>query len=61
MSDVQKQGLENKIHCAICLNRGKMVAAITVVKSYAVCKQHVELVSKPGFDIWQLHSEKKTT
>lgn len=61
MANVQKQDLENKIHCAVCVNQGKMVAAITIVKGYASCAQHVELVSKPDFDIFQLKTSKSFT
>jgi hypothetical protein len=42
------------IHCAICLNRGQDVAATTLVKGYAVCQEHMELVSRPNFDIFDL-------
>lgn len=52
---------EVSIHCAICLQQGKKVPAFTVIKSYAVCEAHVQLVSKPGFDIFNLGGSKKVT
>jgi len=42
------------IHCCICLNRGEWIAATTTVKGYSVCPEHVELVSRPNFDIFDL-------
>jgi hypothetical protein len=42
------------VRCAICLNQGKRVEADTIVKGYAACSDHVELVSRPDFDIFTL-------
>jgi hypothetical protein len=43
------------IHCCICLNqKGTLIAASTVVKGYAVCAEHVDLVSRPDFDIHRI-------
>jgi hypothetical protein len=48
------------IHCCICLNReAGRVQAVTIVKGYAVCEEHVELVSNPGFDIFKIKSQRK--
>lgn len=48
------------IHCVVCLNqRGEAVPAFSVVKGYAVCELHVGLVSKPGFDVQHLGTQKK--
>lgn len=45
----------NFIACCICLNqRGERVPHSTVVKGYAVCDQHISLVSQPEFDIFTL-------
>lgn len=45
------------VNCCVCLNlSGDRVAAVTVIGGYAVCQQHVELASKPGFDLWSLHA-----
>ena len=46
------------VHCCICLQQGKQVDYETVVHGYAVCAQHVELVSQPGFDIMSLLSDR---
>jgi hypothetical protein len=43
-----------RISCCICLNTGSRVSASTIVKGYAVCDAHVELVSEPDFDIFSL-------
>jgi hypothetical protein len=45
------------INCAVCFNRGKRTKddeELTIVKGYAVCADHVQLVSQPGFDIFSL-------
>ena len=44
------------VHCAICFNQGKQVPAFSIVKGYAVCADHVKLVSKPKFDIFDLQA-----
>jgi hypothetical protein len=31
----------------------------TIVKGYAVCDEHVELVSRPDFDIFHLRGESR--
>jgi hypothetical protein len=41
------------IACCICLNqRGERVPYSTIIKGYAVCDQHISLVSQPEFDIF---------
>ena len=56
--DVHREQLQTPpgthISCCVCLNRGKRVSAVSVVKGYAVCSEHVDLVAKPGFDIFRL-------
>jgi hypothetical protein len=43
------------IACAICLNqRGERVPHTTIVNGYAVCDQHVSLVSQPEFSIFTI-------
>lgn len=43
------------VACCICLNqRGERVPYVTVIHGYAVCEQHVSLVSQPEFDIFTL-------
>jgi hypothetical protein len=43
------------IGCCICINQKKRrISATTVVKGYAVCDEHVELVSNPDFNIFAL-------
>jgi hypothetical protein len=42
------------VHCCICVNQGKQTEYETVVNGYAVCADHMELVSQPGFDIMSL-------
>lgn len=46
------------IHCALCLQTGKTVPAVTVVNSYACCETHIQLVSKPDFNIFSLRTSK---
>lgn len=47
------------LHCAICLNQGQKVQATTLVKGYASCEDHVPLVSRPGFDIFEVFGGKQ--
>lgn len=55
-----RQADTNWISCAVCLNqKSKRVKADTIVSGYAVCSAHVELVSRPGFSIFQLQGDKK--
>ena len=50
--------LQNYCACCVCfILTGKRVKHLTVIKGYAVCADHVELVSAPGFDIFKLHSD----
>lgn len=50
------------IGCVVCLNlKGERVAAEHVVSGYSVCEKHVELASKPGFDIFSLKTKRKVT
>lgn len=65
MTDTKKKPVNNltqieavTVHCAICLQQGKTKTAFTVVKGYAVCEPHVQLVSKQGFDIFQLQTQR---
>lgn len=49
------------ISCAICLNqRGERIQAETIVKGYAVCARHINLVAQPTFDIFKLGPDKRT-
>lgn len=49
-----------RIGCCVCLNRGgKRVEATTVVKGYAVCANHVDLVSQPEFDIFAIGKQER--
>jgi hypothetical protein len=44
--------------CAICFTqRGERVPHTTIVKGYAVCAGHIDLVSQPEFDIFTLISQ----
>lgn len=45
-----------KVHisCCICLNQGRRTQMTTIIKGYAVCDEHVALVSQPHFDIFSL-------
>lgn len=48
------EGSGGDIHCCVCINRGKFgrdPRGITVVKGYAACPDHIELVSHPAFDV----------
>jgi hypothetical protein len=48
------------IHCCICLNfSGDLIQAVTIIKGYAVCDEHVDLVSRGEFDIFKLGPRKK--
>lgn len=48
------------IHCAVCLNMtADRVAASTVAAGYAVCEQHVKVVSVPGFSLFQMVKERR--
>jgi len=48
----------NYAACCVCFNlTGKRVRMFTMVKGYAVCEEHVQLVSAPGFDIFRLRSD----
>lgn len=43
------------IHCCVCLNQRKeRLPATTIVKGYAVCDDHIELVGHTGFSIFKL-------
>ena len=48
------------IRCCICLNQNKDVAAFSVINGYACCEAHIELVSRPGFDIFSFYGGGKT-
>jgi hypothetical protein len=45
------------IHCCVCLNQNRWTPATTIIKGYACCDEHVELVSRPDFDIFHLRAE----
>lgn len=42
------------IHCCVCLNQDRSSAAVTLIKGFAVCAEHVALVSRREFDITHL-------
>lgn len=47
------------IACAICLNiKGKRIPMTTMVRGYAVCADHVNLVANPQFDIFSIRPRK---
>jgi hypothetical protein len=51
------------IHCCVCINRGNFrrdPRGITVIKGYAACPDHIELVSHPGFDVFMLSAAHET-
>jgi hypothetical protein len=54
-----RSGTGGFICCAVCFNLtgGERVPMVTIVKGYATCAEHVELVSTPGFDIFRLRSD----
>jgi len=48
----------NYVACCVCLNlQGDRIPMVTIVKGYAVCEEHIQLVSAPGFDIFRLRSD----
>lgn len=58
-NDRQDQSDKPTIRCCVCLNQGRRTAMATIVKGYAVCDEHVELVSRPDFDIFHLRGESR--
>jgi hypothetical protein len=43
------------IHCCLCLNGSQgRVPAVLLVKGYAVCDTHVDVIRKPDFDFIKL-------
>ena len=51
---------ENWVACAVCLNQsGKRVKMATIIKGYAVCEDHIDIVSAPGFDVYMLRTDRR--
>ena len=46
-----------RISCCICLNQGQRTDAATIVNGYAVCERHLDLASKPDFDIFLMRGD----
>jgi hypothetical protein len=51
---------QNFCACCVCfILTGKRVPHLTVIRGYAVCADHVELATKPEFNIFNLRPAPK--
>lgn len=54
------EGVE-QVHCCICLNLGKRVEAITSIRGYMICEEHVELVQNRDFNFLSIMQAARKT
>jgi hypothetical protein len=56
-----RQPEKNWVACACCLNFfGERRKATTIVNGYAVCDEHITLVSQPGFELRPMEKRKRS-